>query len=84
MKYTFRKFKMMYASSKQVKGDRFRSKEIYIAIAYIFIHPSHLFKQKKIDSNYNSFLKAVNVITNYPYNDKLYYSVVNSKSLAYS
>ena len=76
MKYTFRKFKMMHASLKQVKGDKFRSKETRLAVVYMFMHPSHLFEKKKLNSNYNSVLKAVNVMTNYPYNDKLYYSVV--------
>ena len=43
MKYTFRKFNMMYASLKLVKGDYYRTKEARKAIKYILLHPSFLF-----------------------------------------
>ena len=76
MKYTFRKFNMMYASLKLVKGDYYRTKEARKAIKYILLHPSFLFKKKRVESKHGSVLKAVNVITNYPYIDKLYFSVV--------
>ena len=76
MKYFFRKFRMMYICLKQVKGDKCRTKETRKAIMYIFKHPSHLFKQKQIKSNYNSVLKTVNIITNYPYFEDFYRSVI--------
>ena len=74
--YTFRKINMMYASHKLVKGDYDRTKEARKAIKYILLHPSFLFKKKRVESKHDSVLKAVNVITNYPYIDKLYFSVV--------
>lgn len=76
MKFTFRKFNMMYASLKLVKGDYYRTQEARKAIKYILLHPSFLFKKKRVESKHDSVLKAVNVITNYPYIDKLYFSVV--------
>ena len=76
MKYTFRKINMMYASLKLVKGDYYRTQEARKAIKYILLHPSFLFKKKQVESKHNPVLKAVNVITNYPYIDKLYFSVV--------
>lgn len=76
MKYFFRKFRMMHVCLRQVKGDKCRTEETREAILYIFIHPSHLFKQKRINSNYNSVLKTVNVITNYPYFEDFYRSVI--------
>lgn len=76
MKYTFRKINMMYASLKLVKGDYYRTKEARKAIKYILLHPSFLFKRNGMNQNIDSVLKAVNVITNYPYIDKLYFSVV--------
>lgn len=76
MKYTFRKLNMMYASLMQVKGDQYRTREVCEAIKYILLHPSFLLKRKHVVSNHDSVLKVVNVITNYPYVDKLYYSVI--------
>ena len=67
---------MKYASLKLVKGDYYRTKEARKAIKYILLHPSFLFKKKRVESKHDSVLKAVNVITNYPYIDKLYFSVV--------
>ena len=77
MKYTFRKFRMMHATLKYVKGDKCRTNETKQAIIYIFKHPSFLFQQKHLSSQHNCILKAVNVIVNYPYFDDLYYSVID-------
>lgn len=76
MKYTFRKFVMMHSTLKQVRGDKFRTKEAYLAIKYILLHPSLLVGKKQVSSNRDSVLKAVNIILNYPYFDKLYYSAI--------
>lgn len=77
--YFFRKFKIMYCCLKQVEGDKCRTQEVKGAIKYIFLHPSHLFKQKAVKSNYDSVLKNVNCITNYPYFENFYF-IVTSKN----
>lgn len=71
--YFFRKFKMMYCCLKQVKGDKCRTQEVKDAIKYVFLHPSHLFKQKAVKSNHDNVLKNVNCITNYPYFENFYF-----------
>lgn len=43
------------------------------------IQNSLFFVSRYIKSNHNSILKNVNVINQYPYYDKLYYSVVKKE-----
>lgn len=53
--------------TNQVQGDKCRGCEAELAVKYILQHLLHLFKQKIIPSHYDSVLKNVNIITNYPY-----------------
>lgn len=77
MKYFIRKLRLIRVMYRNVKGDKCRTQELNSAIIYILLHPSHMFVKKRIESNHDSVLKNVNVITNMPYYEEMYETVLH-------